>query len=88
MTDDQTRDEDLNERCERLGRLNEYIDGELPADLCRELEQHLAECPDCQIVYDTLTKTISLYHTLGETDSTLPPDVETRLFRRLHLPVE
>jgi anti-sigma factor (TIGR02949 family) len=74
------------ERCrELLDQLNDYVDGELAAELCRDLEQHMADCPDCQIVYDTLTKTIRLYHTLDDTTAELPPDVEARLLRRLNL---
>jgi anti-sigma factor RsiW len=73
-------------RCrELLGQLNDYVDGELAAELCRDLEQHMADCPDCQIVFDTLTKTIALYHTLDDTTAELPPDVEARLLRRLNL---
>ncbi len=73
-------------RCrELLGQLNAYVDGELAAELCHDLEQHLADCPDCQVVFDTLTKTIALYHTLDDTAVELPPDVEARLLRRLNL---
>jgi anti-sigma factor RsiW len=73
-------------RCrELLGQLNAYVDGELAVELCRDLEQHMSECPDCQIVFDTLTKTIVLYHTLDETPVELPADVEARLLRRLNL---
>ena len=73
-------------RCrELLGQLNDYADGDLAAELCCDLEQHMAECPDCQIVFDTLTKTIALYHTLDETTAELPADVEARLLRRLNL---
>ena len=74
-------------RCrELLEQLNEYVDGELAAELCRDLEQHMAGCPDCRVVFDTLTKTIALYHTLDETPAELPADVEARLLRRLNLP--
>jgi anti-sigma factor RsiW len=73
-------------RCrELLGQLNDYVDGELAAELCRDLEQHMADCSDCQVVFDTLTKTIALYHTLDDTTAELPPDVEARLLRRLNL---
>jgi predicted anti-sigma-YlaC factor YlaD len=75
-------------RCqELLGQLNAYVDGELAAELCHDLELHLADCPDCRVVFDTLAKTITLYHTLDETPVELPPDVEARLLRRLNLPL-
>ncbi|MCZ7574832.1 MAG: zf-HC2 domain-containing protein [Ardenticatenaceae bacterium] len=77
---------DLADCQKMLGQLNEYVDGELSPDLCRELERHLDECPDCQVVYDTLTKTIILYRGLGESPGSLPEGVEVRLFRKLNLP--
>jgi anti-sigma factor RsiW len=73
-------------RCRALlGQLNAYVDGELAAELCHDLEQHMAGCPNCQVVFDTLTKTIALYHTLDATPVELPADVEARLLRRLNL---
>jgi len=73
-------------RCqELLGQLKAYVDGELAAELRHDLELPLADCPDCRVVFDTLAKTIMLYHTLDETPVELPPDVESRLSRRLNL---
>ena len=75
-------------RCqELLSQLNDYVDGELAAELCHDLELHLADCPDCRVVFDTLAKTITLYHTLDETRAELPPGVESRLLSRLSLPL-
>ncbi|MBK9714097.1 MAG: zf-HC2 domain-containing protein [Kouleothrix sp.] len=74
---DSTRCRDL------LGQLNAYVDGELAAELCRELERHLAGCADCRVVFDTLSKTIRLYHALDATPADLPEDVEARLLARL-----
>lgn len=79
---------DNPEHCRALcEQLNAYLDGELAAELCRDLEQHMAECPDCQAAFDTLTKTVALYRTLDAVPPELPADVETRLFRCLHLNV-
>ena len=66
-----------------LKSLSEYIDGELDPQLCAELEQHLCECQDCQVVVDTTRKTIELYHT--ESPAQIPGDVRARLFARLDL---
>jgi predicted anti-sigma-YlaC factor YlaD len=75
-------------RCqELLGQLNAYMDGDLIAELCHDLEQHLADCSDCRVVFDTLAKTVTLYHTLDETPVALPADIEARLLRRLNLPL-
>ena len=83
-----THKHDAIARCqELLGQLNAYVDGELAAALCHDLELHLADCADCRVVFDTLAKTISLYHSLGETPVALPADVEARLLRRLNVPL-
>ena len=71
-------------RCgELLDRLSDYIDGELEASLCVELEAHLADCPDCRVMVDTVRKTVTLYRAQAPTE--LPADVEDRLFKVLNL---
>jgi anti-sigma factor RsiW len=67
-----------------LCSISEYIDGELDPALCEELERHLCECEDCQIVLDTTRKTINLYHTTSEEEG-VPTDVRQRLFKCLNL---
>jgi anti-sigma factor RsiW len=66
-----------------LGQLSDYIDGELEAALCAELEAHLAECPNCRVMVDTVRKTITLYRSQAPTD--LPVEVQERLFKVLEL---
>ena len=66
-----------------LGSLSDYVDGTAQEELCRELEQHLADCDNCRIVVDTLKKTVYLYQSNTETD--LPLAVRERLFKRLNL---
>jgi anti-sigma factor RsiW len=74
-----------HENCHHfLGSLSDYVDGELKAQLCQDLERHMADCEDCQIVVDTLKKTVSLYHEAVE-EPEIPSDVRTRLFHRLDL---
>jgi anti-sigma factor (TIGR02949 family) len=68
---------------ELLSQLSEYIDGELEEALCARLEAHLAVCPDCQLMVDTVRKTIVLYRSQASTE--LPSDVKSRLFRVLKL---
>jgi anti-sigma factor (TIGR02949 family) len=67
-----------------LGSLSDFIDGSLEADLCAEIEHHLAECENCCIVVDSLNKTIYLYQTTSQ-EVSVPEDVRERLFRRLNL---
>lgn len=48
--------------CKRmLGDLSDYVDGELAPELCAQLEIHLAGCPNCRVVLDSLTKTIRVF---------------------------
>ena len=68
---------------EMLGALSEYIDGELEERLCAEIEAHLQECPDCQVMVDTLRKTVVLYRTRGQVE--VPADVRSRLYAVLDL---
>lgn len=68
---------------EMLAALSDYIDDELEARLCAEIEAHMRECPDCQVMVDTLRKTIVLYRTYGHAE--MPVDVRTRLHAVLEL---
>lgn len=66
-----------------LGQLSDYVDGELEASLCAELEAHLAECPNCRVMVDTVRKTIILYRTQAAVE--LPSDIEARLYKVLEI---
>lgn len=44
-----------------LNALNDYIDGEIDPSVCAEFEKHMAGCNPCQIVIDTIKKTITIY---------------------------
>jgi len=75
----------LHKNCQDLlGSLSEYIDGELPAELCKELEKHLEGCNNCRIVLNTTRRTIDLVQVPAE-DNPLPDEVRARLFKRLNL---
>lgn len=66
-----------------LDHICEYMDGELDAALCAELEAHLAACPDCRALLDSLRETVALYRRCVPND--LPPDVRARLHAALSL---
>jgi anti-sigma factor RsiW len=68
---------------ELLAELCDYVDGELDAALCAELEAHLAGCPDCRVLVDTLRRTIILYRTQSRPE--IPADVKARLYSVLNL---
>lgn len=67
-----------------LNDLGAYLDGEAEDSICAQIETHMAECPDCRVVVDTVRKTIHLYRET-EHDWGLPIDVRERLFKSLEL---
>ncbi len=74
------------EQCRQfLESLSDFVDGSINPDLCSQLERHLEECENCQIVIDTLKKTIYLYHASANTPPAVPQDVRQRLYKRLDL---
>lgn len=74
-----------HENCQALlGSLSEYIDGELPPNLCEEIEKHLEGCENCRVVLNTTKRTIDLVQ-VSEAEEALPKDVRERLFLRLNL---
>ena len=66
---------------EFFAQLSDYIDGELAASLCAELERHLDNCPNCRIVVDTTRKTVSLYRRYGPAE--LPEGATERLWQAI-----
>ena len=50
--------------CEAVfARLSEYLDRELPAATCEELESHIQDCAPCVEFVDSLKKSVGLYRT-------------------------
>jgi len=68
-----------------LANISEYVEGTLRDDLCVMLEEHIHSCQNCEIVVNTLKKTIDLYHEAGEAEDAIPDEVRSRLFARLNL---
>ncbi len=40
--------------------LSDYLDGEMSADQCRLIEDHLDMCPPCQLIYQSLATTVEI----------------------------
>jgi predicted anti-sigma-YlaC factor YlaD len=62
---------------EVLDQLADYLDEDARAELCHAIEEHLAQCADCQIEVDTLKKTIVLYQ--SDRATAVPLNVSARL---------
>jgi predicted anti-sigma-YlaC factor YlaD len=74
-----------NPECRHLlASLSDYVDGDVSESLCAEIEKHLQECENCQVVVNTLRKTVDLYRNVDETE-TVPASVMQRLYMRLNL---
>lgn len=69
--------------CEKLKKaLAEFLDGELEEEICRAIERHMIECPDCEIVVSTTRRTLALYRDRSLYVE-LPLEVRERLTIRL-----
>lgn len=64
---------------EVFARLSEYLDGELEAGLCADLEDHLDDCPPCRAFLQSLRRTIDLTRDLPA--RTLPDDLKAELLQ-------
>ena len=45
-------------------RLSEYIDRELDAPTCKDIEAHIKSCKPCQVCLETLKQTVDLCNNL------------------------
>ncbi len=71
-----------NEECQQVfARLSEYLDGELPPDLCEQMEDHINGCAPCVEFVESLKKTIELTRglDLAEKPQPLPPESRDRI---------
>jgi len=73
-----------HENCrDLLDGLSDYLDGEASAELCAQIQRHMAGCDKCRVVVDTLGKTVMLYRRLPQPDMT--DAARERLYKVLDL---
>ena len=68
--------------CEAIfARLSEYLDQELPAATCEELERHIQGCAPCVEFVDSLKKSVGLHRAYqpAEDPPALAPAVKKSL---------
>lgn len=58
--------------------LSSYLDVELPADACKAIETHLADCPPCIEFAESLRKTVELCREYRASDVPEPLASEAR----------
>ena len=64
-----------------LAELSNYLDDEVSPELKRALEQHLAMCHRCSLIFDTTRKTLKIVTEAGPFE--IPLEVSARLYTRL-----
>lgn len=69
--------------CARVHRLSAYLDGELPRQEERAVEDHLADCPGCRAELDGLRAVVGRLQSLQR--ATPPPALEQAVTRRVAL---
>lgn len=69
-------------KCEKLlGSLGDYLDKELGASLCAEIEEHMKGCENCRLVVDNLRKTVQIFRSGQPVE--MPKGVSERLHKAL-----
>lgn len=66
----------IDQICEALGE-------DINSPLCKEVEQHLKNCPHCCAHVDSVRKVVRLYQRDGDQD--VPEAVDARLWKVLNL---
>ena len=66
---------------EIFSQLSEYLDDELQADLCGNLEEHLDDCPPCQAFLRSLRRTVEW---VRDDDAPKLPDEVRRSIREAY----
>ena len=61
-----------------VSELTDYLDNRMDVALKAKLEEHMAACPECYVVFDTTRKTVQIYRG-HERACCIPPDVQSRL---------
>lgn len=57
--------------------LSEYLDRELPADLCETIDGHISSCPPCVEFVKSLEKTVELCREVKFADQPTPLTADT-----------
>jgi anti-sigma factor RsiW len=61
---------------EVFARLSEYLDGDLPAAGCKEIEAHMADCPPCIAFLRSLRGCVEASHTFHSHEKPAPLSAE------------
>ncbi|MEJ2639121.1 MAG: zf-HC2 domain-containing protein [Desulfosarcinaceae bacterium] len=59
MSERNKHDHDHAACIELFAKLSDYLDNELDAVTCKDIEAHLANCPCCSVCMETLKRTVA-----------------------------
>ena len=62
----------------------DFMGEDLDAPVCKEVAEHLENCPKCKVYLDTVKKTVTICQET-EKEKELPQDIKKRLFKVLNL---
>ncbi len=65
-----------------LEELSNYVEGEISVGLKEALQEHLAFCHKCEVVYNSTRRTLQIVADCNDAFE-LPQDVSARLYERL-----
>jgi hypothetical protein len=51
-----------------MAAIGDYLEGDVAAEVRLQLETHLSHCTQCQVVYDSARKTVSILTDSGSFD--------------------
>ncbi len=63
--------------CQQMGE-------DIDAPVCDEIINHLEECPECKVHFDSVKNVVKIYR-ITEEEKDVPEDVSQRLFKVLNL---
>lgn len=70
----------MSGKCREIfARLSEYIDDDLPTDLCERIESHMDGCPPCRDFLKSLENTVRLIETTEA--PAMPEDVRRAVLK-------
>jgi len=62
----------------------DFMGEDLNAPACKEVADHLENCPNCKVYLDTVKKTVTICREI-EKEEIMPEDVKKRLYKVLNL---
>jgi len=62
----------------------DFMGEDLDAPACKEVAQHLENCPNCKVYLDTVKKTVTICQETEKKEK-IPQDIKNRLFKVLNL---